>query len=97
MYCASETQSVIYRSLQVSVLIKGVLARFCELALRRAWARTMSLRIMVVRATLVCFPELDELGVFCFQVRIEANRDERWHVERLSQSAPPPRMKARPV
>ena len=41
--------------------------------------------MMPVKANLGWFSCFDEVGVFCFQIRIETSGDERWHVERLAQ------------
>jgi len=38
-----------------------------------------------VQGDLSWFSGFRQLGVFCFQIRIETSGDERWHVERLSQ------------
>ena len=45
----------------------------------------MSLRMVPVKANLGWFSCFDEVGVFCFQIRIETSGDERWHIERLAQ------------
>ena len=64
---------------------------------RRIWAKRQSLQLVAsgswtgLRARrgqgdLGRFSGVKELGVLCFQIRIETSGDERWHIESLAQA-----------
>ena len=55
-----------------------------RLAFRRAFARTMSVRMTAVRPTFAGFPAFIELLALGLHIRIEPGCDEGWHVDGLA-------------